>query len=223
MKKIQIGVLMGIIFIILLSASTISGEKINIDTYEITITSEDSGIEVSEIVKMHENDENHTYKNISFWVQEGAEDIKIYVNSNFVESKNMGNIYTCSIEELNITADSTLQITISYTLDKDTEKFQKNMLYNTSSLTITFDGNALYNGEKLKTGESFNILLYKPTEAPLSWYIVVIILLLVLLLIVSTIYIFKKQKAIKIKESASILRSPFSLGCQKKDTSYSSF
>ena len=50
---------------------------------------------------------------------------------------------------------------------------------------------------------SFALLLYEPTEPPISWYIIVTIVLLVIFLGVTTYYSFRKQKSYKIKEIGS--------------------
>jgi len=98
--------------------------------------------------------------------------------------------------------DSNIQVKISYTLNKDGKNFKKTIISNTTSISVEFDKNNLYNGENLLTGTSFNLLLYKPAETPVSWYIIISVVLLVILLVVSTAYSFRKQKLSKIKEIA---------------------
>ena len=110
--------------------------------------------------------------------------------------------------------DMTIQVTIYYTLDKDVEEFERTLIRNTTSLSVTFndDENKIFSGRNLLSGTSFTLLLYEPTETPVSWYIIVFIVLLVILLVVSTLYSFRKQKSSKIRmdiasESEELLNS----------------
>ena len=94
-------------------------------------------------------------------------------------------------------------IEITYTLDKNIKNFQKDLLRNTSAIEITFNDNILHAGSNLATGSSLELLLYQPTETPLSIYLIIGILLVVILLAVVTSYMLRRQRVTKIKKIAS--------------------
>jgi hypothetical protein len=98
--------------------------------------------------------------------------------------------------------DSQIQLDISYTLSKDTKNFEKKMIRNTTTLKVQFDKNNILEESNLKADTYLNLQLYKPTETPISWYIIISISLLIILLVVSTAYLFRKQKLSKVKEIA---------------------
>jgi len=204
MKKITICILLSIIITILLPISTVAQENINTETYNIAITSGDTELSIKETIILKDDGSNDIYNSIYFWIHSNAEDVTIYVNSNPAEPTTSGNEYICNITELNITMDSQVEVTISYTLSNEVENFQKTLTYPTSTVTIKFDGIDLYTGENLQTDTSINLLLYKPTETPLSSFVIITIMLLVVLLVVTTLYAFKKQKTTKVKDTSSI-------------------
>jgi hypothetical protein len=187
--------------IVVVPIATVYGESIDTKTHKIVIKTEEGAISVEESLTI-QGETNETYETIKFWVQSGAENINILVNNNPVSYTSIDNEYTCNISSFNITIDTLIQATTSYTLDKDIEKFKKTTVRNTTSISVEFDENEIYTGKDLQSNASFTLKLYKPTETPLSWYIIVFVMLLVILLIVSTLYSFKKQKSLKIKDIA---------------------
>jgi len=203
MRKILICIILGIVTIILLPSAMASTEDITIETHDISISTGDNIIRVEEILTI-QGISNETYGIIKFWIQDDAEDINIIVNNNKVSYTSADNEYICNISSFNIKMDSSIQVTISYTLSKDTERFKKTISSNTTSISVEFDKNNLWNGKNLPAGVGlyFDLLLYEPSETPLSWYIIVSVALLVILLIVSTLYSFRKQRLSKIKEIA---------------------
>jgi hypothetical protein len=188
---------------VLIPTAMASGERdIRTETHNIVISTADNTLEVAETLTIH-GESNQTYDNIKFWVQNEAQKINVIIGPNGVSSTPIGNnTYICDISSYKIQMDSTIQIEISYTLGKDTKNFKKTIISNTTSISVEFDKNNLYNGENLLAGASFSLLLYKPTETPISWYIIISISLLIILLVVSTAYLFRKQKLSKVKEIA---------------------
>lgn len=201
MSKMLICILLSILIIAVVPIATVYGEDIDTKTHEIVIKTEDDAISVEESLTI-QGESNETYETIKFWVQSEAEDINILVNNNPLSYTSIDNEYTCNISSFNITTDTLIQATISYTISKDIEEFKKEIVRNTTSISVEFDENEIFSGENLLSGASFTLRLYKPTETPLSWYIIVFIVLLVILLIVSTLYLFKKQRSLKIKDIA---------------------
>ncbi len=100
-----------------------------------------------------------------------------------------------------------LNTIVTYKLDKDSTEFEKIILYNLSSLKITFDGKEIYSGTNLKSGSTINVALQKETEGQTitvetipSW-VYIIIIVLIILLIALFIMLTKKQKSTTKKEN----------------------
>jgi len=199
MNKTLICILLSVAIIVVVPIATVYGEDIDTKTHKIVIKTEDDAISVEESLTI-QGESNETYETIKFWVQSEAKNINILVNNNPISYTSIDDEYTCNISSFNITTDTLIQATISYTMGKDIEEFKKTIVRDTASISIEFDENEIYTGKDLQSNASFTLKLYKPTETPLSWYIVVFIVLLVILLIVSTLHSFKKQRSLKIKD-----------------------
>jgi len=194
-------ILLGMVTIVVISAVSVSGEDLNTETHDIVISAGGDSISVEEILTI-KGDSNETYGIVRFWVQDGAEDVDILVNSQKPLCNSSGNYYICNMSHLNITMDTSIQVAISYTLGKDVEEFTKTLTRDTNSTSVKFNDNEIFSGDDMASGTSFTLLLYKPAETPLAWYVVVVIVLLVVLLVVFTLYSLRKQKSSKIKEIA---------------------
>jgi len=211
MKKILLCLLFGITFIAFVSISTVYADEVITEnntsaisaTHTIAISTGDDDLSVGESIKIQESISNETYETITFWIPSEAKDISISVNYNAVTYIPSDNEYLCNITDLAIAKNTSMQVTLLYTLPKNSEEFQKTVMHDTTSLIVTFNDNLLYGGQNLVAEGSFALRLYKPTEAPLSWYIIVFIVLLVVLLIVSMLYSFRKQKSSTTKEMGS--------------------
>lgn len=184
------------------AALTYGTGDISAKTHNIAITTGDNVLTVTETITIN-GSSNQTYKIIEFWVQNEAQNINVIIGPNEVPSNYIGNnTYVCNISSYNIEMTTSVQVKLTYTLSKDIKNFEKTIISNTASISVEFDKNNLYAGEKLLAGASFSLLLYKPTETPISWYIIISISLLIILLVVSTAYLFRKQKLSKVKETA---------------------
>jgi len=183
--------IIGLTIITILPIAIVYGENIETTSHQIVISTEENAISVQESLTI-QGESNETYQIIKFWIQTDAENVLILANNN--EISPIDNDYTYNLSFLNISMESALQITISYTLSKDVEQFSKTILRNTTSLSVEFNGNTIYTGQNLQSGASCTVLLYKPTEAPLSGYIILFILLLIVVLVVTLLYAFRKQK-----------------------------
>jgi hypothetical protein len=202
MKKIVIFVAVLMMSIVLISAFSASGEELNAENHNIVITTGSDSISVEERLTITGNDSSETYSILEFWLQDGAQEITVLVNNNPVTANFGGDVYNCNISNLNITIDTAIQVTVSYTLGKDTEEFTKTLTYDTTSISVKFNNENIFSGENMQSGNSFEVKLYTPTEAPLSWYIIAVVLLLIILVLVLTFYSFRKQKTSKIKDTA---------------------
>ena len=203
MKKIPIFVTVLIMSIVVISAFSASAEEFNAETHNIEISTGTDSISVEERLTIKGNDSSEIYSNLEFWLQDGAQGLTVLVNNNPVSSTFDGYVYNCNVSTLNITTDTTIQVTVSYNLGKDTEEFTKTLTYDTASISIKFGNENIFSGENIQSGNSFTVKLYTPTEAPLSWYIVAVVSLLIVLVLVLTFYSFRKQKTSKIKEIGS--------------------
>ena len=186
----------------LLPIATAFGEDVNTETHKIVISTDDRALSIVESLTI-QGTSNETYSTITFWIQDNAQTVNILVNSNQAEYTLSGNEYICNISALNITMNTSIQVTISYALGKDIKELKKTLIRNTTSISVTFNENEIYSGKNMTSDASFALRLYEPTETPLSWYIIISIVLLIILLVVFTLYSFRKQKSSKIREIAS--------------------
>ena len=196
MKRLILAII-AIIMIILGCALLAYGQEISIDA-----TTEESSISVVETIDTDVVIEG----NISFWIQSGATEIDVLADGSSVAYDSVGNNeYISDISALDLTDESTVQIT--YLLTKDTTNFEKTLLYNITSLTITYDDTEIYSGANLKTDSTINIALPEEpqtttqTNEVIPIWVYAIILILVILLIASFARPGKKQKSTKKKES----------------------
>ena len=201
MKKIAILILC-IATLSLLLSSNAYAQSVDTETHIITISTEGDSLSVSESLTL-QGSSGDTYDNMTFWIYSGAENVNILINSAEPNEITIsGNEYICNISNFGIPMNTTMDVTILYTLGKDVKEFTKTAIRAANSLSVTFDGNEIYTAENLAEGSSFTLELYKPTEAPLSWYIIIFIALLIIMLIVTILYAFKKQKSTTIKSAA---------------------
>lgn len=201
MRKITISLMLCILMITALPMITVGAEDVYTEDHKIIITTEDNVISIEEDITII-GDSNDTYSTIYFWIQSGAEDVSILVNTNPVTPIVTNNGYLCDISLLNIVQNSSMEVLISYKLSKNDLIFQKGILRFTKSISVKFDGIDLYSARDTKANSHFSIQLYVPTETPLSVYVIAIIFLLVVLVIVLTVFSFRKQK-LKIVDSGS--------------------
>jgi len=183
-----------------------NGQDINTNTYNIEITTNDESISVSESLTV----DTASNENITFWIQDGATEVNFLIDGNEIEHKSIaGNEYSCTTSGLDVT-----NIQVTYNLDKSVDEFEKTLHYNTTSITISFDGREIYTGSSITAGSSLNVALQKPItsvktetftttkyEVP-TWYYLIIVVLIILVLL-SFVFPSKKQKTTKKKETTT--------------------
>lgn len=211
MKRIVYLVIIGLLTvsitypIVCASDSGIATER---QTIKISIS--EDGLQVEEnILVNNAGSENAT--SIKFWIQQSAEDVIIRA----VESGEQltptvnGNIQRCNLSEYNLSIEpgQSLNIRLTYVLDTDTENFEKTISYDTTFLSVTYEGDELYRGEHLvwdSEGNSIQILLYRPAEPILSAVYIIIIFFIVVVLFTITLLLLRKQRS---KAKSSIIES----------------
>ena len=202
MKRKLVLLAVGMILVSLLMVSTAYSQEIISANHEIIISTGDEKTTVKETITLQGGTDEYAGL-VDLWIQNGAEDINVFVKGSKIEYTYSGNIYTINLSSMEIELSSQPRIEITYKLNKNIKDFQKELLRNTSSIKITFNDNILYTGSNLAAGGSFTLSLYQPTETPLSIYLIVGILLVIISLTVVTSYLLRRQKATKIKKFAS--------------------
>lgn len=203
MKHISIIIMIGIVLTITIPTISAYDENINTNLNEIKISTENNILSVKESLTI-QGTSNETFSNIKFWIMDNAQNIDfLFSGSKITPIPTGNNEYIYNISSFNINKSSSIKLIISYTLDQDDKEFEKLVIRNTTKLIVEFDDNVIYRGENLSSGIYFNLQLYKPTEAPISGYIIIFIILLVVVLIVSTLYVYRRQKSLKIRDMSS--------------------
>lgn len=188
-----------------ISTVNVAAEDIEIENYEIKITTVDQYLSIEESITTTKTDSENIYEMIVLWMPTDAQEIKTLFNNNPTEPENStGNEYTYNLTSLNISMNQSIQVAISYNLDKSIGDFDKTLIHNTETLSVFFDDeNAIYSAENLQPSSSFALKLYKPTETPLSMFTIALVVLLIILLIVTTLHSLRKQKSQSIKNAGS--------------------
>lgn len=196
-KKIAT-ITIAIVLIIIGSAMLVSGQDIDViatpDSDKITVIETYDADIISD-------------KNISFWIQDEATGIVIFVDDVSVEYENVDdNIYFVDISLLNFTDESVIEV--KYFLDYETIIFEKTLLYNVSSLSIKFNEMQIYSVNNLDSGTTFKVALQGPVQTKTvtktkenvpTWYYAILIILIIL---VALSFIFPQSKA-KTKKTST--------------------
>jgi hypothetical protein len=180
-----------------------SAQNIETENHKIVISKNGDAVSVKETIEIIGNSQGN-YDFIYFSVNSDAENINVLIQNSEVSftPKEDKDRYLCNITSFEIPQQSSIQMSISYSIPSSVKIFEKTFVRNSTNVSITFNEKTIYSGTNLNEGNNFRLLLYEPTEAPISWYIILSILLLVILLAVSTIYSFRKQKTTKIRETS---------------------
>ncbi len=200
MRKLTI---ISIAILMIISGCTIiaHGQDINTETYNIELTTNDDSISVVEKITI----DTDSGDIILIWIQSGHRDISFVINDSVITISPSTNTYSFNLTELGLTSANYIEI--RYTLDKDTDEFEKIFQYNTTLISITFDGTEIYTGSNLIAGSSLNVALQQDQtiietekiETIPTWYYIIIAILIILLLM-ALLSSSKKQKTSKKKE-----------------------
>ena len=201
MRKLLIVLIIGMITTQCLIAVA-SEENVNTITQKITITAKDNYLSVIEELTV-QGDSNESLDEITVWIQNGADNIEILINSNPPDSiSHNDSEYICNISSLGIIKEDSNQIYISYELAKNAI-FSKKIVRPTNSISVKFEDDEILTGTNLAVGTIINLELYESTEAPLNWFIAILTILLLILIVVLALYLLKNRRTVKTKESVS--------------------
>ena len=190
-----------IISIFTLSFS-INAQDISSSNTDIKINTTDNFYTVEETIKLDGTSDDFIGF-IEFWIQDGAQDVTIFVNNENIYYESSNNLYTTNLTDLEIKENSQPTIKINYKLKKNIDNFEKEIIRNTNSLKVTFDENILQTSSDLISGTSLSLYLYQPTEAEsdLNIYLIIGIVILLVLLIILIINNIRKPKQTKVKKA----------------------
>lgn len=199
-----------------LPSSAITDAGIITDSQTVAITVTDNGLHVEETITVS----NHGTDNVSllrFWIQsEAKQDLSISAtNSGTALSWVVnGNIRECNLTEkhLSIPPSSSFEVTISYGLPTNTNRFVKDLLYNTSQVTVTYNSQTLFSGTNFAKSNELVVQIYNPTEAPLGITTLVIVFLLVVIIITLLLLVLRRQRR---KKRVGIVDTPEALTTKK--------
>lgn len=205
MNKTLIISALSIIIIILLSTNTVNAQNLDAINHEITITTEDDdNLGINELIILKSNT-NESISRLEFWIQNGANNVEFLVNGTSFTYINYETKYSIDISTMGIKIGDQITVEINYILDKNRQNFEKTLLQNTNSITITYDNKILYSGSNNAIGTQLTIPIYKTVEMPeeslFIYYVIIVVLLIVILIIF--IYSLRLRKKPKIKEIIS--------------------
>ncbi len=215
MKRMIKLMLISLLILSMASIANASDTGITIEKQTVEISMSENGLLVEENV-LFTNIGIENVTSVELWIQQGIQDVKIlavesgeYLTPIITDRKR-----ECNLTQYNLTLEmgDSLDLLLTYTLPTNTENFEKTISYDTSSLSVTFNDEPLYQAQKVQSESSLSLRLYKPTEAPLSITYIVIIFLLVVILITSTLLLLRKQRS---KAKRSIVESEETLTTKK--------
>ena len=208
MSRMAIAIIVSMVMLVvafpLVGADDIGAQT---DRHIITISLTETGLSVEETITIM-NVGQEAVTSLRFWLQQQAKDVSIVMASSgdVLPCTTSGNIRECNLTTANVSfaPDDTLEIKLTYNLPTNTETFEKTVTYETTYISVMFTDQfshqPLYQLEQAQADSSFSVLLYKPTDTPLSMTSIIIIVLLLILLIASTLLLLRKQRT-KVKKS----------------------
>ncbi|OGS41112.1 MAG: hypothetical protein A3K77_07260 [Euryarchaeota archaeon RBG_13_31_8] len=205
MNKTVIISALGIFTLLLILPISASAQNLGAINHEITLnTQSNENIEIRESILFQSNT-NLSISTLDFWIQNTANNVIIKVNGNVFSYINDETRYSINVSSLGINIGDQITTEITYTIDKNTQNFEKKLFQNTSSISITYDNKMLFSGTNYAIGSQLTIPIYKtaetPKESPYIYYM--IILILVIIIIIIFLYGFRRRKPTKIKEITS--------------------
>jgi hypothetical protein len=199
-KRKIVFLLLNIVIAILLVDICIADEIVA-NSHEIEITTSEYNLNVEEIINF-QIFQDKNIKLISFWLQDKASDVRIIYKGELIPYNNSTkNYYTINITSFNLNNDTELSFELDYKLIKSSESlFQKELIRNTSLLTVVFDDSKIFTSNNIIQGSSFSLKLYQPKETTLTLYFIIGIILIIILVFVILLYIKKRSRVIKVKK-----------------------
>lgn len=182
------------------SANSAYANEINTSNHQIEIKTTDGQISIKETIKI-QGTSNENYETITFWIQNGAENIKININNTQVTYTLSNNEYTCNLSSMKIKQNTLITAMLTYKLkNQDENFFEKKILRNATQISIIIDGENKLTADDTVAGSSFTLQIDETTEEnQITLYLAILITLLIILLAVSMAYKSKKQQTTKTK------------------------
>jgi len=204
MKKLIIVFLTISLFLGLIAFNAAGQYPVDTTKHDISIEMKENKLFVEEKIDLI-GSADEPYEHISFYIQNGATNINVLFNNNPIEDFKIDkNIYTFNLTSLNILVNQSLSVTLSYELPISTMYFTKKLVHTTQNISVSFDKyDEIYSSDIITQDGEISLKLYKPTETPISWYIIAVIILLLILLSVTLFYSFRKQRSSKISKEGS--------------------
>lgn len=206
MRKTTLILLLGITMVFLSLNINAAGRNISIQTYNILITEETEKITVNETLKI-KGETGERYETLSFWIPTEHSNLKILVDTQEIDAitPQSQNMYMCNLSSLNISADTIIEIKINYNLKTDVTEFQKTLTYNTSKVTIDFNGEQIYTGTNLLKDTIFTVKLTKgkttivteKADYSIYYYVILLLVIIIIVLLYSRI---KQSSETKVKK-----------------------
>ena len=210
MKKRTYLLLISIIISLIIIAAFGRGQEISSSNHSITITTAEDGYSVEETIILSSTSIEENYEFIWPWIQTDATDIVIKINDEIISNENVNDV-GINISEKNIVIGSNPSLVLTYNLDESITTFQKTLMRNTDSITVTYDEKQIYSSSTLASCGSFSLSLEKQVETetivekedtPIMYYYTIILLLIILIILVIS-YSRSKRKTVKTKKIAT--------------------
>jgi len=203
-------IMIALTLIVIGSALLASGQNVATIVHDIQITENEDDISVTENIKVGTT----SVETLAFWIQDGATEMEILIDGNSVtyEQGIDENTYNCNVSGLVISTDSEIQL--NYKLDNGTDEFEKTLPYNTTTISVTYNGIDIYSSNNLASGNSFTVALQTATqikteyeektiyEVPIWYYAILVIL--IILVALSFVFPSKKSKTQKSTKTKQV-------------------
>lgn len=198
-------------------SSALTDAGIVTDSQTVTIIVANNGLHVEETIRVS----NHGTENVSllrFWIQsEAKQDLTITATSSgtslswFVN----GNIRECNLTEkhLSIPPTGSFEVKLSYGLPTNTNRFIKDLLYNTSQATVSYNTQTLFSGKNFAKSNELVVQLYNPSEAPMGITTLVLVFLVVVIIITMLLLVLRRQRR---KKRVGTIDTPEALTTKKE-------
>ncbi len=165
-------------------------------TRNIKILNSENDLLVEENIVLN-NSGNENVTELRFWFQQNSDDIKIIETDSgeYLTPIVNGNFRECNLTDsgIQINPDNSVNIKITYSLPK-IEFFEKTLVYDSNSITLTYEDDEIYKIQNIDAESSFSARLYRPTDTPLGIEYIIVIIVLVVMLIVLGLFLIKKQR-----------------------------
>lgn len=176
--------------------------EVVVDQEIITISLANTGLQVDETIKMT-NKGTENVSSLRFWIQQDVQDaVKITELHSGKELVPLitGNIRTCNLSTANLSMIPNESITfeVTYYLPTNTQYFIKTLNYNTTKISVIYEGRDLYLGTQMCSAEGNNVIqirLYNPTESLLNITTIVIIFIFVIIILAILLLLLKRQRS----------------------------